>query len=50
MDVSDADEWWMCDGCFHQFDADRFDVCQNPWCPDSPQSDLSAFEEVEGGA
>lgn len=49
MKVADADEVWVCDGSFEQFDADEYDEgdCPRPYCPESSNTTLEAFE---GGA
>lgn len=47
MNVADADEYWMCDGCFEQFDSDIYDEgdCPRPYCENSPNTTLNQFGE-----
>ena len=50
MDVSDAENWTMCDGCFHQYDTDKYDHCQNEFCSENPQRRLvDIVEEDDDG-
>ncbi|WP_336359036.1 hypothetical protein [Haloarcula sp. CGMCC 1.6347] len=45
MNVADADEYWMCDECFEQFDAAMYDEgdCPRPYCDNSPNTTLEDF-------
>ena len=45
MNVSGADEWWMCDGCLEMFDAAKYEEgnCPRPYCDNSPNATLDEF-------
>lgn len=43
MKVGDAAEWWMCEGCFEQFDAALYDECPRPYCDESESATLAEF-------
>lgn len=45
MNVANADEWWMCDGCFEQFDAAEYDEgdCPRAYCDNSSNTTLGEF-------
>lgn len=49
MNVADADEYWMCEGCFEQFDADVYDEgeCPRPYCENSSKTTLADFSTGE---
>lgn len=45
MKVGDAAEWWMCEGCFEQFDAAVYPegYCPRPYCDESESATLAEF-------